>query len=392
MASRVRFQYPDSGFDVRLSVQPTLHFETLPVVPYSIARPQGETYTPQMRLDASRSTSTGTALDTTFGALLLGTFIGVMLYGLNTHQLFRYFRMFPDDVRYVKLTVFVICLAESLYSVLCIHICYHYLVTGYFHPEDLQTGVWSFMGLTPVLLVIVVTTQAFYVRRIYIVGTKRMRIALVVVVLSMTGGVAFGLAVAVKTCMNSNIGSWASNAWLSSVAFAFALSTDVMITTMMIVYFVRSHTGFESTQNVLNTLILYTINTGMVLVSLGVIYPTLRPKDMIFIAVNMVTTHSYATSVLAIINSRKSLKDMATAATTMELGTYRHRPRSRITPVVSVQVERVTQVFIGQRSTKDSQADVDADFEEDVADVKTSMGSEVGRSDVERATESYVVQ
>lgn len=97
MASRVRFQYPDSGFDVRLSVQPTLHFETyvkdasdaclitdpstrLPVVPYSIARPQGETYTPQMRLDASRSTSTGTALDTTFGALLLGTFIGVM-YG-----------------------------------------------------------------------------------------------------------------------------------------------------------------------------------------------------------------------------------------------------------------------------------------------------------------------
>ena len=62
--------------------------------------------------------------------------------------------------------------------------------------------------------------------------------------------------------MNSNIGSWASNAvsgillsrveftlklyqWLSSVAFAFALSTDVMITTMMIVYFVRSHTGFE---------------------------------------------------------------------------------------------------------------------------------------------------
>ena len=74
---------------------------------------------------------------------------------------------------------------------------------------------------------------------------------------------------------------------------------------------------------------------------------------------------------------------MATAATTMELGTYRHRPRSRITPVVSVQVERVTQVFIGQRSTKDSRADVDADFEEDVADVKTSMGSEVGRSDVE---------
>ncbi|KAJ8480917.1 hypothetical protein ONZ51_g6352 [Trametes cubensis] len=47
------------------------------------------------------------ALDNTFGALLLGSFLGFILYGLTVHQVYRYFRFpaYEKDPVYVKYTV-----------------------------------------------------------------------------------------------------------------------------------------------------------------------------------------------------------------------------------------------------------------------------------------------
>ncbi|KAI0750015.1 hypothetical protein C8Q80DRAFT_1101397 [Daedaleopsis nitida] len=78
------------------------------------------------------------SLDQTFGAVLLGSFIGLMLYGLTIHQSFRYFRLYPTDAPYLKATVRVAArprhrdVADS----------YHYLVTNYFNPLGLLDGVW----------------------------------------------------------------------------------------------------------------------------------------------------------------------------------------------------------------------------------------------------------
>ncbi|KAI0706379.1 hypothetical protein C8Q76DRAFT_156945 [Earliella scabrosa] len=81
-------------------------------------------------------------LNDTFGAILIGTMIGLLMYGVNLHQVYQYFRAFPSDGLYMKTTVVTILLAETLYASLGIHICYYYLVASERSADALETAIW----------------------------------------------------------------------------------------------------------------------------------------------------------------------------------------------------------------------------------------------------------
>ncbi|KAH9884536.1 hypothetical protein C8Q73DRAFT_631388, partial [Cubamyces lactineus] len=48
----------------------------------------------------------------TLGAVALAVVIGLMLYGLTLHQVYRYFKMYPDDKPYLKTFVRVAFTSE----------------------------------------------------------------------------------------------------------------------------------------------------------------------------------------------------------------------------------------------------------------------------------------
>uniref|UniRef100_A0A5K1JV17 Tox1 n=1 Tax=Ganoderma boninense TaxID=34458 RepID=A0A5K1JV17_9APHY len=82
-------------------------------------------------------------LDSTFGAVLIGTFLGLMLYGLVVHQTYRYFSLYPRDSGWIKALVVSTLLFETAHIVLSTHICYYYLVTNYGNADAIQSSVWS---------------------------------------------------------------------------------------------------------------------------------------------------------------------------------------------------------------------------------------------------------
>ncbi|TBU39146.1 hypothetical protein BD309DRAFT_872910 [Dichomitus squalens] len=92
------------------------------------------------------------ALDNTYGALLLGTFIGLMLYGLTVHQTYRYFRLYPTDI---LILVYLVIYPTS----------YYHLVSNYFNPIALLKGHWYIITSTSGLSIFV--CQAFYARRVW---------------------------------------------------------------------------------------------------------------------------------------------------------------------------------------------------------------------------------
>ncbi|KAI0706378.1 hypothetical protein C8Q76DRAFT_156951 [Earliella scabrosa] len=158
-----------------------------------------------------------------------------------------------------------------------------------------------------------------------------MRVLLIPVLLSMMAGAAFGIVICIT--MPSRIKEWPEMTWLSSAAFTCALVTDVLLTGMMIVCLRSSRTGIKSTETLLNTLIVYTINTGLLTSTLSLaslVFALVRPGDMIFIAVNMCTTHSYAVSVLALTNSRTHLRQIANATVTLEVSILEGVRRSEV--------------------------------------------------------------
>ncbi|KAL1939016.1 hypothetical protein VTO73DRAFT_10276 [Trametes versicolor] len=85
-------------------------------------------------------------LDNTFGALLIGTLLGLILLGIMLHQAYRYALTFPGDSLWLKILVASMYADRSLEIAsngMSVHMCYYYLVTNYFHPENIAQSVWT---------------------------------------------------------------------------------------------------------------------------------------------------------------------------------------------------------------------------------------------------------
>ncbi|KAH7921583.1 hypothetical protein BV22DRAFT_1132172 [Leucogyrophana mollusca] len=106
------------------------------------------------------------SLDSTMGALLIGSLIGTALFGLTLHQFFRYFRMYPGDPLRLKVMVAVLWALDSVHVIFIMHTCYHYLVSYYLQPLELLTGFWSLRLVIIINSVITTITHFFFAHRI----------------------------------------------------------------------------------------------------------------------------------------------------------------------------------------------------------------------------------
>ncbi|KAI0682313.1 hypothetical protein C8T65DRAFT_750653 [Cerioporus squamosus] len=112
------------------------------------------------------------ALDNTFGAVLLGTFLSLMLYGMTLHQSYRYYRLYPNDKAWLRGVVSLTIVLETIHMVLACHVCYYYLVTNYFKPTALLFGSWSIKLLLICSGCIIIVAQSFFARRVFLVGPQ----------------------------------------------------------------------------------------------------------------------------------------------------------------------------------------------------------------------------
>ncbi|TFK84131.1 hypothetical protein K466DRAFT_602282 [Polyporus arcularius HHB13444] len=180
------------------------------------------------------------ALDNTFGAYLLGTFLGMLQYGVLLYQVQEYCRLYPRDRGVLKCLVAAIVLLETVFSILNIHTCYHYLVLNYFAPPRLLFGVWS-INFTPLASAMtVVVAQSFFARRVFLALD------------------AAGTAQAFLVKEFSKSGKW-----LAAAGSITASVADLLLTAVLIVALRRSRTGFKHTDSLIAVITMYTINTGL---------------------------------------------------------------------------------------------------------------------------------
>ncbi|EIW53085.1 uncharacterized protein TRAVEDRAFT_75231 [Trametes versicolor FP-101664 SS1] len=284
-------------------------------------------------------------LGATFGITLIGTCVGLMLYGMTIHQTYRYLRMYTSDKGILKTTVRILFLADTIHSMLSVHICYYYLIQSQADHSMLLNGVWSIRSIGLVTQLVVTIVQGFYLRRIRIIGAHV--VVQAVVAMLMLGEIVSNLVMTVALFETVSLATWAKSAWLAAVPYGFTIVTDVILTSTLILFLHRSRTGMRQTDTLLNTLIAYTINTGLLTTSLSTLclFFTIRqPYNLIYFALNMPITKSYTNSMLTVLNSRHALADRA-CATTGDLGTFgmaaspsvrlSHLPSSRNVPSIS---------------------------------------------------------
>ncbi|KAI0367702.1 hypothetical protein BV20DRAFT_546281 [Pilatotrama ljubarskyi] len=253
------------------------------------------------------------ALDDTFGALLIGTFCGLILFGITLHQGYRYFRYpaYDKDSVFIKGTVAIVLILETFHTALALHVCYYYLVTKYFQPLALLRGTWS-ANFQPALTgLIVAVTQAFFARRIFLLN-RRYFLVVVVALALLLSELGFSIACSVEAFILPDIFEVQKLQWLSIVALALIIGADTLLTGVLTFILCRSRTGFKSTDSVLNILIFYTINNGLLIETLSIISLFMAiyyPHSLITDGLNICIAKAYANSLLSVLNHRHFLRN-----------------------------------------------------------------------------------
>ncbi|KAI0332865.1 hypothetical protein GY45DRAFT_1368857 [Cubamyces sp. BRFM 1775] len=266
------------------------------------------------------------ALDNTFGALLLGSFFGFILYGLTLHQVYRYFRFpaYEKDPIYVKLTVISVLILETLHTALAMHLCYYYLVQNYFRPQALLKGIWSADMLPLITGLLIMVTQTFFARRVFLLN-RRTVVIVALVLLLLLGQLGFATACTVEAIIQPDLFNVENLQWLSICAVALVIAADSLLTSCLTYTLYRSRTGIKSTDSILKLLILYTINNGLLtgtLSTIALFTASLLPLH----GLNICVVKAYANTLLSVLNSRHLLREhqaQARRAAYVKGGDYR---------------------------------------------------------------------
>ncbi|KAH9903155.1 hypothetical protein C8Q73DRAFT_785757 [Cubamyces lactineus] len=253
-------------------------------------------------------------LDSSIGALLIGTFIATMIYGVTLCQTFWYYQMYPRDVRIIKIFVPMLLCAvnpfvETMHTVLTFDSCYFYLVVNYMSPSGLLVFRWSLQLLVPLTGVTSMMCQLFYARRVWLFGVNHRKYVILATAF-VIAKISCTIYASVRCYESNKIIALEENSWVIAAAYGCATIVDGILTGTLIYVLLKSRSGLKQSDSVVQTLVTYTINTGLLtsIVSVAVfILALILPHGLIWAAVTFVSNKLNANAVLAALNTRRSV-------------------------------------------------------------------------------------
>ncbi|EIW52151.1 uncharacterized protein TRAVEDRAFT_53579 [Trametes versicolor FP-101664 SS1] len=186
---------------------------------------------------------------------------------------------------------------------------YHYLITEVFNVIGLLDAHWSVRTTVLTTGIMVFMSQIFYAHRVYHVPVG----------VFMCTGLSFGMAAGIQVYTDVRyVTDFEQFSWLVSVAYGFAVGSDVILTSALVLVLQRSRTGSKRSDTVLGILIKYTINTGLLTSVVSIfafVFTIILPGNLIYPGVSIV-----GAKLLAVVNSRKSIGDKFFDDFTTEVG------------------------------------------------------------------------
>ncbi|KAL5532458.1 hypothetical protein ACEPAF_6028 [Sanghuangporus sanghuang] len=266
-------------------------------------------------------------LDDSLGAAFIGLILAAVLFGVTNVQ-YLIFSQTSRDPRFMKWTVrtgcfgrklciltswmlkiaFLWCL-DVLHLILISHPMYYYLVTNFTNLEIINVPTWSLCAHVLVTTLGDFIVRLFYAWRVWVVSHRNRFLTLgVLVFASVTLGLGFGI----KIFSYDSMLQFTNISWVLYTSLGSAVIADGWVAASLCFFLARNRTGFKSTDSVVNSLILYVINTGLFtsfcatacFVSFAVM-----PHNYIFIAFYFCLPKLYFNALLAMLNARERLRD-----------------------------------------------------------------------------------
>lgn len=252
-------------------------------------------------------------LTNTYGAATMGAMATLILYGITVLQTYFYFLQYPKDSPAFKLLVASLCLLDSLHIVLVCHVIYHYLVTNYFNPIALLSGVWSLYASVAANVVIACAVQIFFTMRIYhLSGPRTKHWLTTLVTIFVILHFCFGVDTVVKFAVQPDLAAISQIGLKTVLPFSiFAVMSDILVAASLCALLWNSRSELRSTNMIINRLMLWAVNrcllTAAVAVAETIVF-CVTPSQLWFISIDFVIGKLYCNSLLATLNSRDSIR------------------------------------------------------------------------------------
>ncbi|KAF9528036.1 hypothetical protein CPB83DRAFT_907188 [Crepidotus variabilis] len=306
-------------------------------------------------------------LHSTMGAMFLGVVVSGILHGLCILQAFKYFRKFPDDPWYVKATVITTMSFDAFHQMLITIGVYHYVIAQFHHPDSLEFMTWSILleGLFPATNGGLV--QIYYLFRVWRLSKRNWLLCGFIALLIM-GEVGGGMTWVVLSMQMKTFRQLLTISPLTISINALSTSADMTIALSLCVMLHRARTGFKRSDNIINKLIVFVVNTGMITTAFAVsalVCLIVSPHTLTYAFFYFCIGRLYTNSFLATLNTRQSTS--ATSTDRAELSLNSLTPGASRSKNISIRIE-TTQELQAEK-TYNSHMRSKGDYSDDTVEI-----------------------
>ncbi|KAH9485983.1 hypothetical protein JR316_0000045 [Psilocybe cubensis] len=249
-------------------------------------------------------------VERTFGALLIGGIVAFNLSGLVTAQAVAYFKRYPKDFRFLKLMSLNRFL-DFLHTIFVSIALWDHLIVHFGDVSRIDFIPWSLGATVALTGILTIFVHIFFVHRIYLLSHGNF---FVVIPMAMLSALRLSLAflTTIKMIQIQSLSRF-THLWKWSFTFGLSLCSilDMLFAGLLCFFLRQNQKKNSSMNNIINSLMLYTFETGMVncAASIATLICWVTMKDnLIFLGIHFAIGKLYANSVMATLNARKDLR------------------------------------------------------------------------------------
>jgi len=259
------------------------------------------------------------SLDASVGAAYLGTIAAAIFYGITNIQIFIYSRNCKEDSLVLKASIFFLLFIQSLHLAFIVHAVYTYTVTDFGNPFKLIHPVWSITAQVIVSSIGDAIVRGLFCQRIWRLSERNIIMA-TAIALSSFAVFGSGFAFAIWGFIAGDyFFELRQLSYFLYTNFASGAVADTLIATSLCILLARRRTDFAWTRSLIRSLMLYSINTGLLTSVCAILcflmYTLLSDFDKFaFIAIYFVLPNLLLNSLLASLNARPYLREQTQTA------------------------------------------------------------------------------
>ncbi|KAJ7488432.1 hypothetical protein FB451DRAFT_1227278 [Mycena latifolia] len=199
-------------------------------------------------------------LDIVIGALLVGTWVGSLLYTVQIHQVVYYFGHFKNDNWMLKTLVIFAGIFDATGMIANYAGVYLYAVTHWGDELYLSKQYWPVPLFTICTCIVSSVVQTFLIVRYWLL-TKNWFVSgilMLFMLAALAAGLTSGITLAIFTAFKDRAKVKVS----ATIWFVSEATVDVLIAAALLFKLRKVKTSFKETESLLNRLTIQTIQTG----------------------------------------------------------------------------------------------------------------------------------